>query len=221
MTLLRENLKRTVADRWQQNCDALPVLEAFRAAGSRDNRSLELSARRPVMLDIRGFLHLLAEHQVEFVVVGGLAMIAQGSAYITKDLDICYARTPTNISALSQALATVHPRLRGAPPDLPFKFDAATIQAGLNFTLTTDLGDIDALGEISGIGTFPQVLALSEEKDVPDLQLRVRVLTIDGLIAAKKAAGRRKDRNHLLELEELKKIFEARQEDPGQNRGAP
>jgi hypothetical protein len=94
--------------------------------------------------------------------------------------------------------------MRGAPPGLPFRFDPPTIQAGLNFTLTTDLGDLDVLGEVSGIGFYDKVLAMSEEKEVYGLM--VRVLSLDGLIAAKKAAGRTKDKLHLLELEELKKL---------------
>ena len=83
-------------------------------------------------------------------------------------------------------------------------FDAATIQGGLNFTLTTDLGDIDFLGEISGIGGYKKAVAMSEEKEI--YGMKVRVLSLEGLIAAKKAAGRTKDQLHLLELQELKKM---------------
>jgi hypothetical protein len=204
LTLLRENLTRTLAERWQQNCDALPFLDELRNSGRPRQAGTLRSPRRSDVLDLPGLLRQLADHQVEHVVIGGLAMIAQGSVYLTRDLDICYARTPANIRALAQALAPLHPRLRGAPVDLPFKFDPSTIQAGLNFTLTTDLGDVDVLGEVSGIGGFPQALAKSEERTV--YGLRVRVLTIEGLIAAKKAAGRGKDLQHLLELEELKKL---------------
>src|SRR5205807_804268 len=96
--------------------------------------------------------------QVQFVLVDGLAMIAHGSAYVTNDLDICYARTPSNIHALVAALAPLHPYLRGAPPGLSFRFDIATVEAGLNFTLVTDLGDVDLLGEIAGIGNYEQVV---------------------------------------------------------------
>jgi hypothetical protein len=146
---------------------------------------------------------------VQFVLIGGLAMISHGSAYITKDLDICYNRTPPNLAALASAFAALHPYLRGAPPGLPFHFDAATLQAGLNFTLTTDLGDVDLLGEVSGIGHYDRVLTQSEEHEM--FGIKVRVLSLDGLIAAKKAAGRLKDRTHLLELEELKKMRDAAQ----------
>jgi hypothetical protein len=203
LTLLQRNLRRSVEERWQANASVLPFLDALRASNPHASNQ-----EGPIMdLNAPALIRRLAEHKVNFVLVGGLAMIAQGSAYITKDLDICYARQAQNIAALAAALAPLHPYLRGAPPGLPFRFDVPTIQAGLNFTLTTDFGDLDVLGEISGIGDFEQALGQSEERTI--YGLAIRVLTLDGLIAAKKAAGRTKDRNHLLELEELKKLRDA------------
>ena len=67
-------------------------------------------------------------------------------------LPIVYRRTPSNIERLADSLAPHHPYLRGAPPGLPFRLDSETIRRGLNFTLVTDLGDLDLLGEISGCG---------------------------------------------------------------------
>ncbi len=206
LTLLRENLKRSVTQLWENNCRALPRFEEVGRAG-RKARDESSNGAEFTMLEIEKILRLLATHQVDFVVIGGLAMIAQGSAYITKDIDLCYSRSPKNIAALSDACASIHPYLRGAPVGFPFQFDAPTIQAGLNFTLTTDLGDIDFLGEVSGLGTYEKVLAQSEEKEV--YGLAVRVLSLEGLIAAKKAASRTKDKLHLLELEELKKLRDA------------
>ncbi len=204
LTTLRENLKRTVSERWEKNCLALPAIMAFRKAGMRQRLGSFNWERGPVLLDIPGILRLFSTHQVEYVVIGGLALISHGSDYVTKDVDICYARSPQNINALVAACSSIHPYLRGAPPGLPFKFDAATVQAGLNFTLITDLGDIDFLGEVSGIGDYQKVVAMSDEKEI--YEIRVRILSLDGLIAAKKAAGRTKDKLHLLELEELRKL---------------
>src|SRR5918992_1270731 len=104
--------------------------------------------------DFRRLLIALVDQDVEFVIVGGIALILQGSARLTRDLDICYARDRTNLKALAAALAPFRPRLRGAPASLPFTFDWRTLESGLNFTLTSDAGDIDLLGEIAGIGTF-------------------------------------------------------------------
>jgi hypothetical protein len=138
-----------------------------------------------------------------------MAMVSHGSAHVTDDLDVCYSRTEKNIAAVAAALADLHPYLRGVPEGLPFRWDIATIQAGLNFTLRTDLGPVDFLGEVAGVGSYEQVLAQSEEQEIYGIP--VRVLSLDGLIAAKKAAGRNKDQAHVLELEELKKLRDAAQ----------
>src|ERR1700723_172754 len=106
------------------------------------------------MTDFDGLLTALAQHQVDFIVIGGAAAIAHGSARLTQDLDIVYERSPENLSRLVAALASHNPYLRGAPPGLPFRWDLKTLERGLNFTLVTSLGDIDLLGEIPGGGTY-------------------------------------------------------------------
>jgi predicted nucleotidyltransferase len=204
LTLLRENLKRTLEERLEDNRRAAAFAEALQESGQPRSAATHRRFGTNSMFDAPAILKQMSDHQVQFVLIGGLAMIAHGSAYITKDLDICYSRTQKNIGQVATAFAPLHPYLRGAPPGLPFRFDAATIQAGLNFTLTTDLGDVDLLGEVSGIGAYQQVFGQSIERKM--YGLTIRVLSLEGLIAAKKAAGRIKDRNHLLELEELKKM---------------
>ncbi|HZY83627.1 MAG TPA: hypothetical protein VFE78_02240 [Gemmataceae bacterium] len=195
LTMLRRNLERTVEERWESVCRSACWLNTL---GPQRKGSL--------MFDAPGIVHRLLDQHVEFVVVGGLAMAAHGSTYLTKDLDVCYNRASANLAALVAALVQLHPYLRGAPPGLPFRLDVPTLQAGLNFTFSTDLGDLDLLGEVSGLGDYSKVFAQSQESAMFGMQ--VRVLSLDGLIAAKKAAGRNKDRNHLLELEELKKLRE-------------
>lgn len=104
------------------------------------------------MLQTERLLTALCEADVEFVVIGGMAAVAQGSAYVTADLDICYLRKSTNYERLSQALQPFKPRLRGAPDDLPFLLDAETLKAGMNFTLATAAGDLDLIGQVPGLG---------------------------------------------------------------------
>jgi len=105
---------------------------------------------------------------------------------------------------LKKALEPYHPVLRGATSGLPFRFDAKTIANGLNFTLSTDLGDLDFLGEVSGVGSFPEVLAASDTKDVGGVDCKV--LSLDGLIKAKTAAGRPRDLYVLPELRALNEL---------------
>jgi predicted nucleotidyltransferase len=151
--------------------------------------------------DSRRIITLLNENSVEYVVIGGVAMVAHGSAHATFDLDLCYRRTAENIDRLSSVLKPFHPRLRGAPRDLPFVFDARTIKAGLNFTLATDLGDLDLLGEVSGLGFFEAVLAASENSVV--FGVNCSILSLEGILRTKIAAGRKKDLNAIEELKGL------------------
>lgn len=207
LTLLRGNLRRSIEERWEKNRRAAESMREFQRECQGGNRSNSTLSRSPVMSDVASFIKLFIAHGVQFVLIGGQALRAHGSAHITEDTDICYQRAPANFAALVSALASIHPYLRGAPPGLPFYFDVPTLAAGLNFTLDTDLGEIDLLGEVSGIGNYEKVLAQSVEKTVHGLS--IRILSVDGLIAAKKAAGRNKDHSHLLELIELKKMLDA------------
>ena len=102
------------------------------------------------MTDFRALLVRLAECGVNFVMVGGAAATAHGSARLTLDLDVVYDRTPENVQRLVAALAPHSPYLRGAPPGLPFQWDEQTIRQGLNFILSTALGDIDLAGRNLG-----------------------------------------------------------------------
>jgi hypothetical protein len=153
------------------------------------------------MKELPEILRILYDASLEFVVIGGAAMHLQGSAYVTKDVNFCYARTAKNIERLASALAPYHPRLRGAPANVPFVFDARTIAQGLNFTLTTDLGDLDFLGEVTGLGSHSEVKAAAEALTIDSVP--VLVLSLSGLLKSKRAAGRAKDLYVLPELEGL------------------
>ena len=153
------------------------------------------------MIDIETALRVLAGAGVEFIVVGGVAARAHGSARLTNDLDVLYRRTPENIQALAAALGTHAPYLRGAPRGLPFRWDVATIERGLNFTLTTSFGDLDLLGEIVGGGGYEALVA--DSTAIPVFGVEVRCLNLDRLIHVKRAAGRPKDLEVIAELEAL------------------
>lgn len=146
-------------------------------------------------------LRALFDANVEFVLIGGAAMQMQGSGHLTEDLDFCYARSAKNRERLSLAIAPHHPRLRGTPENLPFRFDAATIKRGLNFTLMTDLGALDFLGEVTGVGSYAEVKKNSDV--MPLFEMDCLVLSLEGLIRAKKAAGRKRDLEVIPELEGL------------------
>lgn len=155
-------------------------------------------------MKLRELLGLLTEAGVRFSVIGGVALIVRGVQRATEDLDIAYARDRENLTRLAGALAPLHPRLRGVPPELPFVLDDYSLRQGLNFTLDTDLGPLDLLGEVPGLGTFDHVDAFSDEVTIGGV--RVLALTVDGLERAKRAAGRPKD---LVDLGYLKKLRES------------
>ncbi len=151
--------------------------------------------------DFEGLLRQLLGAPVDFVLVGGLAAVVHGSARATFDIDVVYSRSPDNVERLAGALAPLDPYLRGAPPGLPFRLDAATILRGLNFTLQTSLGDIDLLGEVAGGGSYEDLLPFSVQIDL--FGHACRCVGLEKLIALKRAAGRPKDNEAIAELEAL------------------
>lgn len=153
------------------------------------------------MTDFAALLKVLGNAGVDYVLVGGVAATAHGSTRLTQDIDMVYARSPENLRRLVAALAPYDPYLRGAPPGLPFRWSVETLQGGLNFTLTTRLGNIDLLGEITGGGTYENLLA-----DTMLLKLfgvECRCVTLRCLILLKRAAGRPRDFDAIAELEAI------------------
>jgi predicted nucleotidyltransferase len=144
----------------------------------------------------------LAIHDVEFVVIGGVAANLLGSARITNDLDVCYNPSDVNRVRLVDVLTTWRAYLRGVEPGLPFTLDAHTLRNAPVMTLIGTEGWIDVMDRVAGIGEYDKVLASSIPASWEDLHFRM--ISLDALIAAKRAAGRRKDREALLELEALR-----------------
>lgn len=155
--------------------------------------------------DFPGILAALEEGNVRFVVIGGLAMVARGSTHVTKDIDLSYSRDPENLTRLVKTLRLHHVRLRGVPEDLPFLFDERTLRNAQNLTLITDLGDLDLLGDPAGIDDFEGLWERAAEIEL--YGMKVRVASVDDLIAMKRAANRPKDQSHLMELEALRKLL--------------
>jgi hypothetical protein len=160
------------------------------------------------MTDFKALLRALRGAEVDFILVGGVAATVHGSARLTLDLDVVYGRSPANLERLALALTPYHPYLRGAPRGLPFRWDAQTLARGLNFTLTTDLGDIDLLGEIAGGGFYGDLLPHSIVIQV--FGVECYCLGLERLIHVKRAAGRPKDLEAIAELEAINE--EGRQE---------
>lgn len=153
-----------------------------------------------------GLIDRLLAGGVEFIVVGGVALVLHGSARATQDLDICYERSEENLRRLAAALAAAEPQLRGAPAGLPFILDARSLRSGMNFTLATAAGDLDLLGELAGGGGYSDLIADSTTMELAGRS--IRVLNLDALARTKVASGRLKD---ALDLAEIRLLRQRRQ----------
>ncbi len=152
-------------------------------------------------VDLAQIIPPLVRGKVDFILIGGMAAILHGSARVTFDVDLIYSRTHENIQRLANALAAHSPYLRDAPPSLPFSWDAKTIRSGLNFTLTTSLGDVDLFCEVAQGDTYHDLLAHSF--DVEAFGVRFKCVDLPTLIRIKEAAGRAKDHEAIAELRVL------------------
>lgn len=146
----------------------------------------------------------LVESEVRFVVIGGVAGAAHGSRRVTNDLDICYETDLENRRRLATRLGLWHAYPRGIEPGLPFVMDEVTIHNAPMLTLRTDEGDLDCFLYVNGVGAYQDVVASSQPVSVGEVQFRI--LSLAALIKAKRAAGRPKDQEALLELEALVKL---------------
>ena len=163
-------------------------------------------------MSLLGILRGLDTARVRFVVIGGMAGQLHGSSRLTNDVDICYDTMPDNL----QALAALLQRWRAYPRDieagLPFTVDARAFHSTESLTLTTTEGNLDIFARVPGVGRYAEAVAQSRVFDLDGFS--VPTLTLDALIASKVAAGRPKDREHVLELEALRDLA-------AQQRGKP
>jgi len=163
--------------------------------------------------DPLGALEVLLDHEVDFVLIGGLAARLHGSPTVTDDLDICHDKQRANLERLAAALARMEARLRLPDPDevVPAVLDDRMLAAVDSMTLVTDFGPLDLLGAPAGVESYAELARRSITMKLDGLT--IKVASLDDLMAMKKAAGRRKD---LIELE----ILAALKEEIGRSDGS-
>jgi predicted nucleotidyltransferase len=159
------------------------------------------------MQNFSQLLQRLTDAGLEFVLVGGFAAVTHGSFNLTRDVDVCAVLTEENVAKLRQALGDWHPTHRMTPQKLSFLLHPRAGEQVNNLYLQTDLGMVDILTSIKGVGDFARVNATAEEIEV-DGQ-KVRVISLADLITAKEAMAREKD---LLTAKELRAIAAKRRE---------
>jgi predicted nucleotidyltransferase len=164
----------------------------------------------------------LTRADVRFVVIGGIAGVAHGSTRRTDDLDICYDPSTSNVQRLVGLLNAWHAHLRLPHEDgakLPFVIDGRTFRDTPILTLQTNLGNLDLLDRVAGVGDYEAVAANSQLVNVGPIELRV--LTLEALIAAKRATGRPRDQEHLIELRALQALKQQEAKAPPARRRPP
>lgn len=155
------------------------------------------------MVQLNRLLERLYDAQVDFVIVGGFAGMLHGSSLVTRDLDVCAVLSAENVARLRHAFRDLRPTHRLTPQRLSFLENPEAGVGMKNLYLETELGPIDFLGSILGIGEFERVRAASIEVEL--FGRRCRVISIQDLIQAKEALGRDKD---LIAAKELRAILE-------------
>lgn len=135
--------------------------------------------------------------------------MAHGSQQRTDDIDICHERTPTNYKNLIKVLGPLHARPVDISIELRVPFDESSLAQGTNFTLQTDQGRLDLLGELSGVGGYRELYPNSVLIEIAGTPCRVASLA--DVIRSKEAADRPKDRLALPELRALLETQKRRQ----------
>jgi predicted nucleotidyltransferase len=160
--------------------------------------------------DIAALLGRLARAGVDFVVIGGVAVIAHGYERITKDLDICYSPEPTNLETLGQVLVELGAQLRGLDEDVPFVPDARTLRRTQILTLHTPEGGLDLLVDPNGSPGYEELKR--KARHITFEGCDVLIASIPDLLAMKRAANRPQDQT---DIEALTAIQRLQREAPG------
>ena len=160
------------------------------------------------MVQLNLLIERLCDANIEFIIVGGFAGVLHGSTLVTRDLDVCTILSSENVARLRETFRDLQPRHRFSSPKLSFLDNPEPGVALNNLYLETELGPVDFLGSIKGVGDFEHVRAASIEIEL--FGRRCRVISVEALIEAKQAMGRDKD---MIAVKELRAIIEGRNKD--------
>ncbi len=154
--------------------------------------------------DFFDLLERMVKAGVDFVIVGGFAGVVHGCTYVTQDIDICCDFSANNLLRLQKALSDLRPVHRMTPNRLKLELTEENCGQFKNLNLDTEIGQLDCLSFIDGLGDYKKVKRESELVEVQDLQLRV--VGLEALIKSKKAMNRPRDTEAILQLEAIKKL---------------
>ena|SRR6185295_8816779 len=162
--------------------------------------SSESALRMAAELRFDEILRVLIRNEVEFIVVGGIAAILQGSPLTTEDVDVVYLSSEENILRLAKALGELEAYYLD-PAGRHIEPDASRLASARIHLLKTRCGRVDALRTVGRDLAFQDLVGKSRVHEVEEL--RVRVLDLETIIETKEHADRPKDRYQLLFLRQL------------------
>jgi predicted nucleotidyltransferase len=145
-------------------------------------------------------LHRLSEAEVEFVLIGGLAVNAWGVVRGTKDVDVVVAPDPENLERVAGAAVAIHGHIQtgesflSTPPSI-----AAQLESGERVAIETELGQLDIVQGLDGVPSYAELRIGATEAEV--LGIKVLVCSFEDLKAMKQAAGRTRDKADLEDLD--------------------
>jgi len=154
--------------------------------------------------DFYNLLERLVGGSVDFVLVGGFAGVVYGCTYVTQDVDICCDFLTENLFRLQKAVVDLHPVHRMTPERIKFQLTKESCGQLKNLYLDTDMGQLDCMSFIEGIGDYQKVKEVSKIIRLENIKLRV--LSLDSLIRAKDAMNRPRDKQAVIELEAIRKL---------------
>ncbi len=150
----------------------------------------------------QALLTRLKDSGLEFIVIGGVCVVYHGVPVATFDLDICCPFGEENVLKIELAVKDLNPVHRLTVKKLPLEQTRSNFKDLKNIYLQTDLGKLDCLSEVAGLGSYGQVLQQSILHNMSFGQFRM--LNLDALIVAKTAAGRQKDLDAVRLLQAVK-----------------
>jgi acylphosphatase len=152
--------------------------------------------------DLLNLVDRLSDASVEFVIIGGLAGIIHGLARTNQNIEVCCKFTPENLLKLFAAIKNANPVHRMSPNRPVLVLNSQNADKFKNLYLDTDIGQLNCLGEVQGIGNFDEVCknAISVQVGGKNYQ----VLSLDALIKSKKSLNRPTDKQDVLQLQAIK-----------------
>jgi len=167
--------------------------------------------KKPQVPDLSALLKELSEAGIEFVLVGGMAAVAQGAPVTTFDLDIVHRQTDENIKKLMKLLKSIDAYQR-RPDDKIIEPDEKDLKGKGHVLLTTRFGPLDVLAVIEEGRGFEELV--TDTVEIEFQGFKVYVLSLETIVTLKRGSKDPKDQHRLKILEEtLRQMNEENEND--------